>query len=347
LAELADLARQFATFAQRECGASPLYQQIAVGIASGEALLAIAAPGANGPKPNLFLAAVHYLLLSGIDHPLAQHYPSVARFALDSDPFPAFKRFCLEHREQIQAIVASHRVQTNEVARCAYLVPSIYHVSQRAAGRRLALIEVGSSAGLLLLYDSYGYDFGDGRQVGDVATLRIDCALGGPITPPLPTAFPAIANRVGIDLNPLDVRESAAMHWLRALVWPDQPERAERLRRAIDIARRHPPRLIPGDANQVLPSVLESIPADAVPCVIHAHTLNQFSPAERDRFDRVLTEHSIGRDVYRLSLEGKRPPHAQLELRHYARGVVQTEELLAQYDPHGGWLDWVSPSATS
>src|ERR1700677_1831820 len=68
----------------------------------------------------------------------------------------------------------------------------------------LALIEVGASAGLTLLFDHYSYDY-DGHQIvgcdPDAPTLR--CAISGPA--PLPDRVPAIAWRAGLDLNPLDV----------------------------------------------------------------------------------------------------------------------------------------------
>ena len=133
--------------------------------------------------------------------------------------------------------------------------------------------------------------------------------------------------------------------WLRALVWPDHAERAERLNRAIEIARHRPPRLIAGDALDVLPGVLDSIPSDAVPVVFHAHALNQFSPAARQRFQELLAVHSVNRDLYELSLEGKRAPYGQMELSFYTSGKLLRQDLPAQYDPHGGWLEWCDPTS--
>ena len=48
--------------------------------------------------------------------------------------------------------------------------------------RPLALIEVGASAGLNLLFDRYGYDYGAGRSAGDPsAPVRFTCALRGAV----------------------------------------------------------------------------------------------------------------------------------------------------------------------
>ena len=60
----------------------------------------------------------------------------------------------------------------------------------------------------------------------------------GPL--PVPTAHPEVAWRGGVDLNPLDVSDPDAMAWLENLVWPEQDERRERLRTAVEVARRGP-----------------------------------------------------------------------------------------------------------
>lgn len=118
--ELAKLASQFETFAQRECAESPLYRRLAEVTARDPELLSLAMPGTITPKVNLFLAASHNLLLRGADHPLARYFPSrggdrPVDDRLDRD----FRAFCLTHRAEIGEIMETRRVQTNEVARCA------------------------------------------------------------------------------------------------------------------------------------------------------------------------------------------------------------------------------------
>ena len=73
------IARKFVRASELEQrGASPLYERLSLGIAQDPALLTIAAEGRRDqPLPNLFFAAVHMLLLSGVRHELAKFYPSV------------------------------------------------------------------------------------------------------------------------------------------------------------------------------------------------------------------------------------------------------------------------------
>jgi hypothetical protein len=337
-----ELSQRFERFARRECHVSPLYERLSVGIADDPEVLGIAAQAKPGqPLPNLFLAAVHFLLLRGIPAPLAAFYPSLSpTTAWSADPYPSFRAFCLEHREEILGLISTRLVQTNEVRRCGCLLPAFTHVAQQAEGRPLALVEIGASAGLNLLWDRYGYDYGVGQCYGDPRSpVRIVCEVRGTRRPPLPAMWPRVATRVGLDLHPIDVRDSDAALWLRALVWPDEVGRAKLLQEAMRVAQDHPPRLLAGNALDLLPEVLATIPSDHVPCVFHTHTLNQFPLEARARLSALLTEHAIGQDLYRVSIEwlGKMDP--RLELIAYREGVT-AEHSLAYCGSHGEWLEW-------
>ena len=60
-----------------------------------------------------------------------------------------------DHEEAIAGIMRTRTTQTNEPGRCAVLLPALARIEGP-----LALIEVGASAGLCLLPDAYGYDWG-------------------------------------------------------------------------------------------------------------------------------------------------------------------------------------------
>ena len=75
--ELDALARTFERFGTDEAGdASPLYARLCRAIAREADLLKLAACSASRPVPNLFLAAVQYLLRREPDHELRAFYPS-------------------------------------------------------------------------------------------------------------------------------------------------------------------------------------------------------------------------------------------------------------------------------
>ena len=124
-------------------------------------------------RPLLLLAAVHFLLLSGVDHPLAAYYDTVAEVrgrpfdASAGDVVAVFTAFCEEHRRELEHVIATRTTQTNEVGRCSALLPGLCHIaSLYDQDAPIALLDLGTSAGLNLLFDDYAYTYrsasGDG-----------------------------------------------------------------------------------------------------------------------------------------------------------------------------------------
>ena len=163
---LEKLPEYFERFAREEVrDSSPLYRRLASGVSVDPDLIALAGHAPAGPTPNLFLAAVHYLLLRGVPHRLAAFYPTVSgSAAINVDPFPDFRDFCLQHADRIRDLLSTRKVQTNEVRRCGILLPAFNHIASRGPGRPLALVEVGTSAGLLLSWDRYEYAYSGEKQ---------------------------------------------------------------------------------------------------------------------------------------------------------------------------------------
>jgi hypothetical protein len=343
------LSRRFRTFAETECrDSSPLYEHLSRGIAADEEMLRVAAHCLPGqPAPNLFFAAVHFLLLREVSHPLAACYPdlseSMVRAGLSYAPFRAF---CLSRREEIIDIISTRRVQTNEVRRCSYLYPAFSLIAELARGRALALVDVGTSAGLNLLWDRYGYRYCRNSEtllVGDVGSqVQIECSLRGENVPAFPGAFPPVASRVGIDLDLVDVSDADDALWLRALIWLEHTERVRLLRSAIPIFQRSPPDLRCGDATVLLPDVLNAAPAEAAVVVFHTHTVNQFSLEARERLSAIIAEVGAERELYRLAndLGGGGPGYSALMLMEYQNGAPSSRHL-ANVEGHGRWVEWL------
>ncbi|HEY3187452.1 MAG TPA: DUF2332 domain-containing protein [Solirubrobacteraceae bacterium] len=334
------LATRFERFAALEAdGHSRLYGRLARAVAADRDLLSLAAHAAPGqPAPNLFLAAVHHLLLGGVEHPLRRFYPSVDGHDR-GDPAPAFRDFCRVRWEQLAALLATRRVQTNEVRRSALLVPAIGAAWRRLGERPLALVEVGAAAGLNLGWDRYGYRYVPQGSWGDRASpLQLECEVRGGALP-LPARVPPVAWRVGVDVSPIDVRDADATAWLRALIWPDQPERMTRLERAIEMTGRDPPRLVAGDALDVLPGLLEEAPPDAAVCVYHSFTLNQLSAAARERFAALLADVRARRPLAEVAIGGAPPSESGFHPEIRLDGA-----LLGRAEPHAGWIEWAARS---
>ena len=297
---------------------------------------------AGQPLANVLLAAVHYLLLADPGHRLATHYPSVVGAEVDpvGDLVEEFRSFCESHQDELQELVATRTVQTNEVRRCAALLPAFADVARRTE-QPLALIELGASAGLNLLFDKYQYRYGGGAAVGpEHIGLLIETELRSGRLPEL-ELLPEVVWRRGIDLRPIDVRDADAVRWLRALLWPTQVERMERLDSAIAIAQQAPPGLIAADATQNLGQIVAGAPPTAALVVFHTFVMNQLSDEQRTSLHDQLTEFSRQREVHRIGIDmGSTVEHEIRYTRYGRRG--STEAVLGVTHHHGEWLAWTA-----
>lgn len=355
LSQLETLAERYARFAAECDGISPLYAFLAAKIAQDRELLTLALACRPGQPPgNLLLGAVHYLLLQQPDQPLAAYYPS-----LTPDPrprtesFPTFRAFCLDQPFALEEIITTHLVQTNEIRRCTYLRCAFAHIAKQTMhqgiAEPLALLELGASAGLNLLWDQYSYLYyhhsSHGEQVYETgsadAVVRLRCVVRGEQMPPLPSTLPPVAWRMGLDLNPIDLRNAQQYLWLRALIWPEHHDRVALLEDARLIYHQHPPLLRQGDIAADLGAALAALPAYATPVIFHTHVFNQLTHDVRERVAQQLTDFSRERPVYRLGNDIAKPELQSfpLTLQLYQNGAVTTEHL-ADVDGHGRWLQW-------
>ena len=332
--------KQFAFHVSQQ--ASPLYAQLSVAVADDPELLMLASHAGRGqPVPNLFFAAIHFLLLKGVHNFLSTFYPSISVVTeRNANPYPAFRSFCLDHHEEIRQLLATRLVQTNEIGRCACLLPAFALIASHTQGQPLSLVEIGASAGLDLFWDRYSYDYGEGRRYGaPSSTVQISCTLRGNRLPPFPVVLPEVAWRMGIDLHPLSVSDPEAKLWLRALIWPENTQRAEWLQQALHLIGQDPPSIIAGDALALLPSVLATVPQETTLCIFHSFTVNQFSQEARKQLTLLLGEWAVKRPLFRVSLEGFEGEDPLLELTTW-RNEAAAKQTLAMCDSHAQWLQW-------
>mgnify|MGYP001225710717 FL=1 len=177
--------------------------------------------------------------------------------------------------------------QTNEVARSGALWPGLMEIARRF-GPEIELLELGSSAGLNLNMDRFGYDLG-GVKAGDPASpLQLKPDWNGPQPPLAPVRIVA---RAGVDQNPLDASKPEVTERLLAYIWPDQRERVARMEAAIAIARQHPPRIESGDAADWIEARLSEPQAEGVTRVIFHSIVLQYLPLEgRQRVRAAIAE---------------------------------------------------------
>jgi hypothetical protein len=335
-----DYWRDFAEDARRM--GSPLYAHLAVAIDGDEGLKALTAKRRPGqPAANLLLAAVHYLLLKGDPHPLRNHYATLGGGAPIEGVFPVFQDFATRHEAALRQLIETRVTNTNEVGRSAILRAGFAALAQDE-GAKLNLIEIGPSAGLNLNWDKYGVRYH--REGATVATalpdsgLVLDCEIKGDAMPPT-EPLPHLGRRLGLELHPVDLTNDDDRSWLRALVWPDQPQRLARLDAAIAAFLRAPAQVRGGDALALLPEALAQMPRDEAVCVYHTIVTYQFSAAMREGLEALLTAASLRRPVWHLSLEFDGQSGFALTLARHHDGLVRSR-VLGSASAHGAWLAW-------
>jgi hypothetical protein len=311
---------------------------------------------AGQARPSLLLAAVHYLLLGGVEHPLARFYPSVSTITGDSGSSltlaDAFRSFCTDHRARLVPLIAGGRTQTNDVRRTAALVLALQEVERRS-DTPLALIEVGASAGLNLLYGRYRYRFGE-RAVGvDDSEVDLLVSVDERIESRIDTVVPAVASAIGIDVAPVELSDPDQVRWLRSFVWPELSDDADRLMAAIKIAGTAPPTVVEGDGIDLLPGMVGEVPDDVLPVVFHATVLTYLDAPRRVELFETLAAIGRARPVAWIALEspGLLATAGGIDLglpdsanttyvlttalwRHGERFVTP----LARVDPYGRWI---------
>ncbi|MBP1969136.1 hypothetical protein J2Z83_001239 [Virgibacillus natechei] len=337
--DIATISERFKVFAHRECrGSSDLYEYLSEHIAMDEKLLAICTKVQQGqPIPNLFFGAVHYLLLKGTEHGLKDFYESIVESPKKTEQcFPYFKDFCQLNKDEIISVMKSRLVQTNEVRRCSYLYPSFSFVYEKVK-KPLALIEIGTSAGLQLLWDKYSYSYETDVVYGNnYSTVHINGQVKGERLPYLPNNSPPVACRIGIDLHVSDLNSAEDYLWLKALIWPEHTERRDLLASAADYVKINHINFVEGDGVALLPDILKGIPEDAVICVFHTHVANQLSKQDKVQLLQHIKNSGKERDIFHLY---NNIQDGDLHLDYYIDGYEHTSTV-GETDSHGRWFSW-------
>jgi hypothetical protein len=306
-----------------------LYHHLVDVIADDPDLLRVMGRVEHLPQANLVLGAVHFLLMSGEGPDLALYYPSLtARPLAFEEVGPPFRRFVLDHEEEIVSIGNTRYTQTNECRRCVALLPLV----MMAPFARFHLVDIGTSAGLNLGIDRYRYRY-DRLEWGTDWALLLSADSRG--TSPRFRDI-EVLGRIGLDLDPIDPSDEDARRWLDALIWPEHAERRERLRAALALVATLDLELIAGDALDTLPQVLAGLPGEEPAVVVNSFTLIQFSVGQRQRLESIVAEARSRRPLFRVSMEAidKKEDWARLEVDD-GSGLT----AVGQAHPHGEWIE--------
>lgn len=293
--------------------------------------------GPNGASLPLRIAGgLHALVLSNRAPALRAVYPP---HTVSDEQLGAAVLVALNQHEAFLLSWIQSAPQTNEVRRCAPLI---------ATGHWLAgqfdlpfyLSELGASAGLNLMWHQFSMQTSAGTLGPANAPLTL--------TPDWSGTFPThahlkIADRRGVDLNPLNSSNPDHALRLLAYLWPDQPHRADLTKAAI--AAQDAP-VDRGDAIDWLEQRLQSIPAGHLHLIYHTIAWQYFPPEIAERGTsmieaagaRATPENPLAWLAYES--DGA-PDGAALTLRIWPGN---RNLALGRADFHGRWVHWDEPA---
>jgi hypothetical protein len=229
------------------------------------------------------MGAVNRLVLQGDEPALADIYRGSRHDA--SRAWPEFRAVLERNLETLRRLIELP-VQTNEVGRCAALLPGFLTVAAET-GLPLRLLEIGASAGLNLRWDHYRYS-ARGFAWGPVdSSLQIDFELEG--EPPNQLAVD-VADRAGCDAAAIDPSTEEGRLSLLAYVWPDQRDRVERLKAALDVAAQVPISIVRESATSWVERHLAARSPGLATVVYHSIVAQYMSESELTAFHRHLRD---------------------------------------------------------
>lgn len=300
--------------------------------------------------PLRMLGALHDLVIGGRADALAASYPR-----------PGFPGDVRTAWAELNVVIARERafiearldtqIQTNEVRRCAALLPGFLVVSERA-GLPLRLSELGASAGLNLCWDVYRYQLGDATWGRADSPLTLETSWTGE----LPKLGPVeITSRRGCDISPLDMTNEDDCRRLQSFVWPDHFERLDLLRRALRAAERQSLDVVKMSAGDFVDEVLAERPVGEVTVIYHSIMWLYVPEAERTRITEAISAAGIQATrespLAWLRMEFVDDEKAALWLDYWPNSEgdrsPHVREHLADCHYHGTSVKWFGPVATS
>lgn len=184
------------------------------------------------------------------------------------------------------------------------LYPAITEAARRVSADAVGLIDMGCGAGFDLTADLVGITYRNGHPLGDPnSPVQLSSAIVGHRPVPVQT-MPRVLTRIGIDTDPIDVTDPAAVQRLRDSTPPHGPGLSARLDADIALTTAAAPQLLRGNTIDLLPDAIARVPEEALPVVTTTWALSRVSREHRLTFLHRLDESATGRVVVWVSAEG-------------------------------------------
>ena len=284
------------------------------------------------------VGAVQGLVLEGKAPELSRLHPFAGGTPEWPDVADAFVAAIESHLAELRPRM-KRQVQTNEVRRCCGLLGGFLEIA-KATGLPLRLLEMGSSAGLVMFWDRYRYELGPHRWGSPASEPLLACEWTG-APPPLDTPV-SVASRRGCDLDPIDATDPEALRFIQSFYWADQLDRMQLLLAAA--------KALPGPApiekihgGDFVEREVAELP-EGVATVLYHSTMWWYVPRDEQKRISATMEAAGARATAERPLAWLRsePPsldHVEIRLRLWPGGE---DRLLGRAQHHGRWVEWLA-----
>lgn len=270
----------------------------------------------GGIEPSLlFVAYFHYIALTDKNSELRKYFKTYGGI-YNRDSFQSLQllinKVLLDKKDELFDWLKNTKLQTNEVNRCAVIYPLLLSLGLE----NISLIELGCSAGLILLMDYYEYKYSTSKEdlilnkdkktsitsySNNYDELKLLLENSSKLN---------ITQRIGLDLNPLDLNDMYNENLLKSSIW-DDPIREQRLSDSIDIFKEHNSQVIlksldyTNDLANDLSRSIEKNSDIVIYSSVSTYQINQ--ELYKKLFEQLeLLSKIMNRTVYFLEFEGKR-----------------------------------------
>lgn len=292
----------------------------------------------NIALPLRVAGALHALVLNNKCQQLARVYPPEHGNFTDAQLWQAVSHAMEAHADFVLPFLAI-APQTNEVRRCAALLPGFFEIA-RLTDLPFTLSELGASAGINLCWDSFGYQF-DNQQWGDMNS-GVVMAPDWQGAPAPPARDIEVRNRAACDMSPIDYRDPEQKLKLLSYLWADQLDRVARTENALKILAMKQYEVDKAIISKWLPERLALDTTGTVHVIYHTIVWG-YQDEESRAVNQKMIEAAGAKATasapvawLRLEPDGKEPG-AAISLTLWPDGK---ERCLGRADYHGRWIHW-------
>ncbi|MFM5930199.1 MAG: DUF2332 domain-containing protein [Novosphingobium sp.] len=294
-------------------------------------------PSLEDAMPLRLAGGLHFLHLTGRDDRLGPIYAGENVDQADIDSIVG--RIVADHDAELLPWFDGPP-QTNEAGRSAGIMAQLLWLSRRL-GPRFELNEIGSSAGINAMMDRFAFDLGGVRAGAQNSPMHIRPEWRGP---PPPDSAVEIVSIQGCDVHPINLADPDQALRLKSYVWPDMPERLQRIDAAIALVAQRRPDVALMDAADWVEGRLAAPQADGLARVLFHSIVWQYIPESgRARIESAMAAAGARATPQKplawVTVETNRQTFRhELRCRFWPGGGQET--LLGEAHAHGAWVHW-------